>query len=233
MTVIEHGEDVYNFTVEVNHPLRYRRFRFYQSSYDPDNPKITASYDSLALEVTRIEDMVVLDTLWLKPGQSTTIPYQEMYVSAESFQPDFRITDKGIMSQSAHMHNPAVKVVFSERDSVRFHQWSFLNRDFHAAREDFPLKLQFVDIRNPVTNMEIPTILQVRVSPGTDIIWLGFVCATLGLIIAFYFGFTRLWALVVVRDDGTADFHLAMRSHRGSTTWQNRYHSLIDKLKNM
>lgn len=231
LTVIESGEEVHSFSVEVNHPLRFKRFRFYQSSYDADNPKITASYDSVALEVIRVSDMVVLDTLWLKPGQSSPLPFHDMYVSAESFQPDFRITDKGVISQSAHMNNPAIMMVFSEHDSVRFHQWSFLNRDFHTAREEFPLKLQFVDIRNPVTSMAIRTILQVRLSPGTDIIWLGFACATLGLIIAFYFGFNRLWALVIIRDDGEADFHLAMRSQRGSNTWLHKYHNLIEELK--
>ncbi len=232
LTVIENGEDVHNFRVEVNHPLRYQHFRFYQASYDPDNPKITASYDSLALEVTQISDMSVLDTLWLKPGQSTPIPHHGMYVSAENFQPDFRITNQGVISQSAHLNNPAVNMVFMENDSVRFHQWSFLYRDFHAEQEDFPLKLQFVDVRNPVTEMTIRTVLQVKRSPGNDIIWMGFVFATLGLITAFYFGFNRLWALVIIRDDGTADFHLAMRGHRGSTIRQNRYQRLIKELKN-
>ncbi len=231
LTVIENGKDVQNFSVEVNHPLRYKRFRFYQSSYDPDNPKIMATYDSLALEVTKVSDSTVLDTLWLKPGQSVSIPHHNMYVSAEDFQPDFRISDKGIVSQSANLNNPAVNMVFTENDSVRFHQWSFLYRDFHAEQEDFPLKLQFVDIRNPVTGIAVRTILQVKHSPGTDIIWIGFISATLGLIIAFYFGFNRLWALVIIHDDSTADFHLAMRGHRGSTTWQNRYHRLIKELK--
>jgi cytochrome c biogenesis protein len=231
LTVIESGEEVHSFSVEVNHPLRYKRIRFYQTSYDADNPKITASFDSVALEVTRVSDMAVLDTLWLKPGQSSPIPYQGMTVSAESFQPDFRITEQGVMSQSAHMHNPAVKMVFSEHDSIRFHQWSFLNRDFHTAREDFPLKLQFVDIRNPMSEMAVRTILQVRISPGTDIIWAGFIFATLGLIIAFYFSFNRLWALVIIRDDKSADYHFAMRNQRGSSVGQHRYLHLIEELK--
>ncbi len=231
LTVIENGENVQSFSVEVNHPLRYKLFRFYQASYDPDNPKILTSYDSLALGVTRVSDMTVLDTLWLKPGQSVPIPHNNMYVSVENFQPDFRISEKGIVSQSARLNNPAVNMVFTENDSVRFHQWSFLYRDFHAEQEDFPLKLQLVDIRNPVTGMAIRTILQVKHSPGTMIIWLGFAFATLGLIIAFYFGFSRLWALVIIREDGTADFHLAMRGHRGSTTGQNRYQRLIKELK--
>ena len=231
-TVLENGREVQNATIEVNHPLRYKKFRFYQSSYDAEHAKIQTSFDSLALKVTRISDQTILDTLWIKPEEKVSVPQINHQVSVTDFLPDFRITDQGATSISSDMNNPAVQIQYFEGDSIQFHQWSFLGKEFHQSKVELPISLQFVDIRNPQSKKLIQTILQVRKTSGTELIWLGFMIATLGLILAFYFGFHRIWVLVLPKEEGRAEIHIAMRSHRSSIDWEQRFQRLMEELKN-
>ena len=229
VTVLENGRTVQNATIEVNHPLHYKQFRFYQSSYDT---KIQTSFDSLALKVTRISDQTILDTLWIKPDERIIVPQINQPISVSDFLPDFRITDHGVTSVSTEMNNPAVKIQYFDGDSVRFYQWSFLGKEFHQSKVESPVSLQFADIRNPQSKILIQTILQVRKTSGTELIWVGFLIATLGLILAFYFGFHRIWVLVLPKGEGRAEIHIAMRSHRSSIDWEQRFQRLVEELKN-
>ena len=231
VTVLENGQTVKNATIEVNHPLRYQQFRFYQSSYDAENAKVQTSFDSLALKVTRVSDQTILDTLWLKPEKKVAVPQISQKVSVTDFLPDFRITDQGATSVSSEMNNPAVKIQYFDGDSVLFHQWSFLGKEFHQSKVELPVTLQFVDISNQQSKKLIQTILQVRKTSGTELIWFGFLIATLGLILAFYLGFQRVWVLVLPKGEGRAEIHIALRSHRSSVEWEQRFQRLVEELK--
>jgi len=230
-TTMEGAQEKLSAAIEVNHPLRYERYRFYQSSYDAENARITATYDSLALRVMRTSDASVLDTIWLTPDLKMPVPSTDLDVSATQFLPDFRITDAGPTTVSTKLNNPAVKIEFSRDDSASFYQWSFLGKEFHQSRSDLPVSLQFVDIRNPKSERLIKTILQVKKSPGTDVIWIGFILMTLGLILAFYIGFYRVWALVIPKGEGKADFHVAVSSRRGGGDPERKFQHLLDELK--
>jgi cytochrome c biogenesis protein ResB len=242
LTIVESGQEMSSTTmtgsqdkltadIEVNHPLRYKGYRFYQTSYDPENPRVTTTYDSLALEVKRANSGTVLDTIWVKPDQKHPVPETELEVAVMGFYPDFRILDSGPTSISANMNNPAVKLQFFEGDSATFYQFSFLGRQFHQSAGELPVTLQFVDVRNPQSEQSIRTILQVKKSPGTNIIWAGFGLATLGLILAFYTGFYRVWALVEPRDDSRADFYIAVSSRRGGGDPERRFRRVMAELK--
>jgi cytochrome c biogenesis protein len=232
VTVLENGQAVKDASIEVNHPLRYKKFRFYQSSYDVEHAKIQTSFDSLALKVTRISDQTVLDTLWIKPEEKVTVPQTNQLVSVTDFFPDFRITDQGATTISDEMNNPAVQIQYFSGDSLQSHQWSFLGKEFHQSKIDLPISLQFVDIRNPQSKKLIQTILEIRRTPGTELIWVGFFVATLGLILAFYLGFHRIWVLVLPKAEGQAEIHIALRSHRSNLEWEQRFQHLIEELKN-
>jgi cytochrome c biogenesis protein ResB len=242
LTIVEGGQEASSTTmlgsqdkltanVEVNHPLRYKGYRFYQTSYDPENPKVTTTYDSLALEVKRVSDGAILDTIWVKPDQRAPILGMNMGVSVVGFYPDFRIMDTGPTSISANMNNPAVKLQFFEGDSSTFYQFSFLGKQFHQSGGELPVSLQFVEVRHPHSEQLIRTILQVKRSPGTNVIWAGFGLATLGLILAFYTGFYRVWALVVPKEEGKSDFYLAVSSRRGGGDPERRFRRVLAELK--
>lgn len=230
-TTMEGAQEKLSAAIEVNHPLRYERYQFYQSSYDAENARITTNYDSLALRVMQTSDGSVLDTLWLKPDQKVRVPATGYTVTATQFLPDFRITDAGPTTVSTKLNNPAVRIEYFKDDSASFYQWSFLGKEFHQSRTDLPVSLQFVDIRNPRSERLIKTILQVRKSPGADVIWVGFILMTLGLILAFYIGFYRVWALVVPKDEGKADFHLAVSNRRGGGDPERKFQRLLDELR--
>lgn len=230
VTIVANGQDVSQQTIEVNHPLRHQRYRFYQSSFDAEHPRFISSYDSLALQISQVSDQTIIDTLWLKPDQKMEVPQTLYHVAATQFFPDFRITEEGATSISTRMNNPAVKLELFKADSSEFHQWSFLKREFHQSRSDLPVSLQFVDIRNPISNRLIRTIIQVRRSPGTELIWVGFAIATLGLMLAFYTGYHRIWVLMQPRDDGNTDIHIAMTSRRGSSDWDRQFQTILHEI---
>ena len=51
VTVLENGREVRKQEIAVNSPLRQAGYRFYQSSYDPDNPRVSGTYESVTLAV--------------------------------------------------------------------------------------------------------------------------------------------------------------------------------------
>ncbi|MDH4197182.1 MAG: cytochrome c biogenesis protein ResB, partial [Candidatus Aminicenantes bacterium] len=107
LTVLDGGAAVMSGVVEVNHPLSYRGFSFYQTSYgwDWDNP-------SLELVVKRKSDPAFTKTLLLKAGEKGPVGDPSgTEIVIQNFLPDFVIGDGGrAESRSTEPNNPAALV---------------------------------------------------------------------------------------------------------------------------
>ena len=185
VTIIENGQEVEKSEVAVNSPLRRGGYRFYQSSYDPDNPRFSASYESLTIAVSD-SAAKTSQTLTLKPNIAATVPGDTLTVIAGELIPNFKLgADFKPHSEGTEFANPAVQLQFRGKSGFEKSQWVFLKFPSHDSG---PGKFAYAltALHGEQANVEMATIFEIKRTYGTGLLWLGFALGTLGLILSFY-----------------------------------------------
>jgi len=180
LTVLEDEKPLFSKIVEVNHPLSYKGFAFYQNSYgwNWENP-------SLEIWVKKRKDPSSLRKLELKVGERVSIEDENIQLSLLHFLPDFVINEKNeITSRSNEPNNPAAFIEGWQREEKIFSGWIFAKfPDFariHSEKEtDFIFELR------DFTSSQF-SVIQAAKDPGVNLIWVGCGFLMLGLILAFY-----------------------------------------------
>ncbi len=212
LTIIEGDEEVLSRRVEVNEPMRYKGFRFYQSSFDTRNPRVSADVDSVVVQISRVDGGEIIDTVSLALDDEYPLPDGSSLVLSE-FLPHFNIGPDGPVSASAKLLNPAVKAtVFGEGEKL-YHQWLFLLHDFHGEQEGAIYGFKLLDLINPSAEERYRTILEIKRNRGYEVIWLGLILASLGVFISFYFTPRHIRAVISPSDDG---FEVVMGGYSAS-----------------
>ncbi|MBD3413979.1 MAG: hypothetical protein GF421_06080, partial [Candidatus Aminicenantes bacterium] len=181
LSVIKQEKTILTKTIEVNHPLSYEGYLFYQSGYGWDwkNPMI-----KLLIE-TKIGD-VSTDRIRLRVGDKNPYIYQNLHINALYFVPDFVINENNkVSTRSLEPNNPAVYVKVSKQQDVVFSGWLFLKFPEFISSElqkktGLYLKLTGFDA-------EPYSVIQVSKDPGASFIWMGCFFVMIGLFLAFYF----------------------------------------------
>jgi len=231
LTVLKDGREMLQKRIEVNHPLRYEGFRFYQSSFDPDRPVVNASIDSALVVITRKQDGAVLDTTYLSPHQRYLLPDGSALHLCQ-FVPDFRMDRGRAASASADLRNPAI-LLEARRDTVElYHQWSFLRPEFpHTPSSQADYEFKALKLEGFKASVTYPTILEVNKSPGSWIIWLGFILCTVGLILAFYLPPQRIWAAIREKEEGRSSVHLGALSTKNPDLFARKFDHWIEQIR--
>lgn len=231
LTVLENDQPVLQKRVEVNHPLRYKGFRFYQASFDPERPVVDASIDSARIVIKIQPGDAVLDTVFVSRSRPYILPDgSELHLAR--FLPDFRMDRGAAISASAELRNPALLMEVRRSGEEIYHQWVFLRPDFpHMASPQAAYTFQVLDISGFQSSVTYPTILEVNKSPGAWLIWLGFVLCTLGLILAFYLQPQRIWLAIKDRGTGRSEVHLGGSSSRNPNLFARKFEHWIDQIK--
>ncbi len=230
LTVLENDQEVKKQSIEVNKPLRHKGFRFYQSSFDPEHPVVQATVDSAVLVIKRAADGVVLDTVTLGSDDAVLLPDgSELHLTR--FLPDFRMSGGKPTSASAQLHNPALLLTVKQQEQELYHQWAFLKMDFPHTEEQAAYDFQALDVFGVNSQVTYPTILDVNKNPGSWIIWLGFILATLGLIISLYLVPQRLWVVIKKLPDHRAEVHLAGSSTKNPDLFQQKFEHWVKHLQ--
>jgi len=203
LTVLEADKPVLTRTVSVNHPLTYKGYSFYQTSYgyNWDNPGVE-------IWAKRKSDPAFLQKVKAKVGERFTLDDPDKTVVAVSrFLPDFVLGENNEpVARSNQPNNPAAFVEGFRRETKIFSGWIFANYpDFaqmHAANDkdkasDLAFELKSFDAGQF-------SVLEAAKDPGVPLIWLG--CAFLmgGLGLAFYWPPWEIKA-VVEEAQGKAD----------------------------
>jgi cytochrome c biogenesis protein len=180
LTVLENEKPVLNKIVEVNHPLSYKGYVFYQSSYGWDwrNP-------SVEILAKKREDSSFSRTMTLKIGERAKLKGEEIEVSVLEFIPDFVIGEKGqIATRSLDPNNPAVFIEGWQEEEKIFSGWIFAKfPDFariHSEKET-DLTFELKDFKSSQLS-----IIQASKDPGANFIWAGCTFLMIGLLFAFY-----------------------------------------------
>ncbi len=218
LTVIRGGREVLKKVVEVNSPLRYGGYTFYQSNYGmvPD----AEGYFILKVRGPSGDAVTVNRML----GESFVIPGTEIVGTIRDFSPALAMDDSGrTYTYSGMMNNPAVYVEFSERGRERYSGW-ILRRYPSTWRLPDGNLVELVDYWGVQY-----TGLQVRKDPGVWLVYLGSGIMTLGLCIAFFTSHRRIW--VIVRREGRhSAVTVLATANKNRQAFERRIERLVSRL---
>ncbi len=180
LTVFEDENPVLTKIVEVNHPLSYQGYVFYQSSYGWD-------WKSPTVEIwaKKRQNPSFLKKMELRIRERAPLEGEDIEVSFLEFIPDFVIGDQGqIATRSLEPNNPAAFIEGWKGDERIFSGWIFAKfPDFDRIHSEKETDLTF-ELRDFEASQL--SIIQLSKDPGVNFIWAGCLFLMLGLIFAFY-----------------------------------------------
>jgi len=200
VAVQEGGNLLFEKIIKVNHPLMYRGFTVFQSSYSVSEQSrtVSASGDTAVVEV-RVKEVpddvppvatyaMVYGTRYAVPGfgDSLTVSISEIYR-------DF----KRIKSISGET-NPAVKLDVYVHDEKRWSIYAFQNYPGVNMPMNQDLDILFI-MKDIIKSQEINanpsyySVLGVVKDRGIPLMWLGSIFMVIGLCCSFYIRPRRIW----------------------------------------
>ncbi|MGQ9801271.1 MAG: cytochrome c biogenesis protein ResB [Candidatus Saccharicenans sp.] len=205
VSVVENGQIRRQQVIEVNHPLKYDRWRIFQVSYGQD-------WDRAWLELEVSLGNNPARTIQARIGEVLNLP-NGLQLRALSFLPDFQLDASGqAYSRSLEPVNPAALLEITEEGRAVFSGWVFhrypeLKHYRRQSRNDLEIRLK---------DFEAPpfSVLEVSSDPGFGLVWLGSALLVLGLLAAFYFPYREV--LLVQRAGQPPVFLLYARKNQES-----------------
>ncbi|QWR78458.1 cytochrome c biogenesis protein ResB [Candidatus Magnetomonas plexicatena] len=205
LSIYENNKEVMSQSIEVNRPLKYKGFTFYQASYGPLPDK-----DALIiLKVTPVGGKT--EIMSLHTGDYFKIPGTGIEGKAVYFSTAlaFDKETKEPYTYSKMLNNPAVFIEFKKDGKDLFEGW---------VAKRYPKTWNLPD-NNTVQLVDYwgyqYTGLQVRKDPGVWVVYLGCLTMLLGLYGAFFMSHKKLWVLV---KDNKSNTHVIV----AATTNKNR-----------
>jgi cytochrome c biogenesis protein len=193
LTVLEQKKSFLTKIIAVNHPLTYKGFSFYQTSYG-------WNWDSPAVEIwaRKKSDPSLLKKIKLKVGAGAPLDDKEQTViSVPRFIPDFVLGEGNEpQTRSLQPNNPAVLVEAARGTEKIYSGWIFANYpDFaqmHRGKDtDLAFELKSYEVGQY-------SVIEAAKDPGVNLIWIGCVLVMLGLGLAFYW---PTWEIKVVLEE--------------------------------
>jgi len=195
LTIFEKGVKQLTKVIEVNHPLKYRGFSFYQESFG-EAPDPTGEIILRVRKRGREEGEKVVS---LRPGESFSLFDPGWVVKVNRFFTDFVRDEKGeVFNRSFELRNPALELLIFKEGKLKYQTWVFQRfPDFHGSKGEYQFLIQ--DIKKKVY-----TGLQVNRDPGVNVVWLGCILIILGIFLTFFFFHYQLWVWIKPKKDGLA-----------------------------
>lgn len=180
VTVLDRGAAVLTRTIQVNRPLSYKGFNFYQTSYGAD-------WENPVLEIgVHKKDNPAFDrTVRLRVGERAAVDDRDIsQVSVARFVPDFVLGEGGrVESRSGEPNNPAAEVEAWKDGQRVFSGWVFARYpDFEQTHAGRPSGLAFV--LKSYRGSEF-SVLEAARDPGVGFVWAGCLLVTAGLFLVF------------------------------------------------
>jgi cytochrome c biogenesis protein len=224
LTVIESDKPILQKTIEVNHPLSYRRYVFYQSGYgwDWQNP-------ALEVWVKKKSDPAYLKKIWLRVGEKSGLEGENLEISVARFFPDFVLDEKNQpATRSLEPNNPAAFVEGWEAGEPIFSGWVFAKfPDFtrlHATKET-DISFELKDIQAPQYS-----VIQMTKDPGVLLIWVGCSLLMVGLILAFYWPPREIRLVLEAKEEKT-DIYAGGITPKSRETFESEFAGIIQILR--
>lgn len=224
LTVIDNEKSPFSKIVEVNHPLSYKGFVFYQSSYgwDWENP-------SLQIWIKKRNDPSFLSKLEIKIGQRVPLEGEDIQFSVLHFIPDFIINEKNeITSRSNQPNNPAAFIEGWQSEEKIFSGWIFARfPDFARLHSRKETDLAF-ELRDFKSNQY--SVIQAARDPGVNLIWVGCAFLMLGLSLAFYWP-TREIRIILEEREGKTEVTAGGIASKSKDAFRSEFEKIMASLR--
>ncbi len=196
--------------IEVNHPISYKGFTFYQSSY--------GAYGGLVdLELNFRKTGMVLP-MKLEVGRPLRLPENWGWIEVVKFQENYM------------RMGPAVLVLRDPGNGVKPYQfWVFLR--FPKFGEENSKTAEFCVFKN--IEQRYYTGLQVNKDPGVWVVWIGCIMMILGLYVAFFMSHRRLWLRLAPNPDKVELLRLVLvgNANKNQPSFELEFKELAEKVK--
>ncbi len=210
LAIYDDGKLVKEKRIEVNHPLSYKGFTFYQSSYG-------AYGGAVELELNFRESGLVLP-LKLEVGKPLRLPEKWGWIEVLKY-------DENYMRMG-----PAVMVLRDPGNGVKPYRFQVFQRypKFGEQNSKTGEFCVFKDIEQ-----RYYTGLQVNKDPGVWIVWLGCIMMILGLFVAFFMSHRRLWLRLAPANDNPERLELVFvgNANKNQPAFAAEFQELVKKIK--
>lgn len=201
--------------IEVNEPLRFNGYTFYQSSYGlmPEGQGVR----EIVFNV--ISNTGASNTVRVEPGGSFTIPGTDIKGTVKDYSPALAFRQDGsTYTYGDMMTNPAVFLVFTQKGKEIFSGW-ILKR--FPRTWDLPdnSRIEFVDLWGAQY-----TGLQVRKDPGVWIVYLGCIVMGIGLFSTFFMSHKKIWIALI---PGEGKLLVAATANKNRPGFERKIESMI------
>ncbi|MGQ9578860.1 MAG: cytochrome c biogenesis protein ResB [Candidatus Aminicenantales bacterium] len=179
LTVVKDGREIVSKTVEVNHPLSYKNFMFYQSAYGWNWDK-----GEVELILRPVADGAGEKRVRARIGEKTSID-EATELLVRHFLPDFVLDEnRQPFSRSNEPNNPAALVEIIRNGEKVYSGWLFARFPDFSQLHPGKSSPFSVELRNYSASQY--SVIHVSRDPGTGFIWAGCILIMLGLALAFY-----------------------------------------------
>ncbi len=219
LTVFKNGQIVMRKMIEVNEPLKFEGYTFYQSSYGV----LSNTQGYFIFKVTGPGGKS--ETITKQFGETFTIPGTNIVGKIVDYSPALALDQSGrAYTYTNMMNNPAVYIEFTENGKPKYSGW-ILRRYPKTWRLPDGSVIQFIDYWGVQY-----TGLQVRKDPGVWIVYLGCIIMGVGLYMAFFMSHRRIW--VLVRKDGKhSTVNILATANKNRPAFERKIEAFISQLK--
>jgi len=207
LSVIENGREVLRKTITVNDPLVYKGVWFYQSSYGQER-------GATAQVAVNRQDGTSLDSLSLRPNEPVNIDGYGV-VRGANYEPDYQ------------GNGPALQLVIEKPGRPASDIWILQGRpDLDRRRKD-SLVFSFGGL-----TAKMYTGLQVAKDPGVNVVWLGCLLLTAGMMISFFVSHRRVWIRLSPGPNGKVEVAAAGSANRNRSAFEKTFASILAEIRN-
>jgi cytochrome c biogenesis protein len=199
LVIIDDGEEVITKTIEVNGPLTYKGWTFYQSSYESHQKFIISVVNSITKSEERFLAPPQQPVRW--QDENLLFGIQELVPTTTpgTYQYKLLVADsKG--SQSLYLLDDNQQMTLELNDGNKY---TFHVKEFYS------------------------TGLQVSKDPGVWIVYIGCMLMLIGLWVAFFIFHKRIWILMSDKD-GSTHILLAGTSNKNKAGFETEFNTLSD-----
>lgn len=223
LTVFENESPRLTKTIEVNHPLTYKGYVFYQSSYgwNWQNPL-------LEIQATKTSEPSNAKRAYLQLGEKASWKEENLEFTVSQFVPDFIIDGNQVRTRTLEPNNPAAFIEAYEGEKKISSGWVFAK---------FPDFSQMHSEEEPAYKFELKDIqadqysgIQMAKDPGVNFIWVGSAFLMIGLFMAFYWP-TKDIRFILKESQGKTEIISAGRSAKSKLALETEFARILENLR--
>ncbi len=206
LSVMENGREVLRKTITVNDPLVYKGVWFYQSGYGQEG-------GATAQVAVRRQDGTPAGNLSLALNEPVRIDGYGV-VRGVNYEQDFQ------------GNGPALQVVIEKPGRPASDLWILQGRpDMDRGRND-SLVFSFGGLA-----AKMYTGLQVAKDPGVNVVWLGCLLLTAGMMVSFFLSHWRIWIRLAKGPHGKVEVTAAGSANRNRPAFEKTFASVLAEVR--